>query len=154
MLFQPVSCYFHPWGHLSLRTSSTEVAFHLFKITLIVLKFHRVDLQLLESKFCSTSTHFVLFQPVSYYFHLTRSCSIKDIFHGGCLPYCYNFIYCFEIKYSIPTTLRKQVLLYSNYFTTNPDSRPGRRADGRLEKSILRLTQPSLAGTGAELGNK
>ena len=28
-----------------------------------------------------------------------------------------------------------------------------RTADGRLEKSILRLTQPSLAGTWAELGN-
>jgi hypothetical protein len=26
--------------------------------------------------------------------------------------------------------------------------------DGRLEKSILRLTQPSLAGTGAELGKR
>ena len=26
-------------------------------------------------------------------------------------------------------------------------------ADGRLEESKIRLTQPSLAGTGAELGN-
>jgi hypothetical protein len=37
------------------------------------------------------------------------------------------------------------------------DGRPGGwtggRADGRLEKSILRLTQPSLAETWAELGN-
>ena len=31
--------------------------------------------------------------------------------------------------------------------------RPAGRPDGRLEKSILRLTQPSLAGTWAELGN-
>ena len=37
-----------------------------------------------------------------------------------------------------------------SYFTTSPDG----RADGRrLEESKIRLTQPSLAGTGAELGN-
>ena len=28
----------------------------------------------------------------------------------------------------------------------------GRRADGQLEESKIRLTKPSLAGTGAELG--
>ena len=37
-----------------------------------------------------------------------------------------------------------------SYFTTSPDG----RAYGRLEESKIRLTQPSLAGTGAELGNK
>jgi hypothetical protein len=30
---------------------------------------------------------------------------------------------------------------------------PAGRAGGRLEESKIRLTQPSLAGTGAELGN-
>ena len=34
------------------------------------------------------------------------------------------------------------------YFTTIPDGRAG----GRLEESKLMLTQPSLAGSGAELG--
>ena len=46
-----------------------------------------------------------------------------------------------------PTTLIKQVLPYSSYFTTIPDG----WVVGLLEKSKLRLTQPSLAGTGAEL---
>ena len=41
-------------------------------------------------------------------------------------------------------------MFFSGYFNTIPD---GGRTDGRLEKSILRLTQPSLAGTWAELGN-
>ena len=50
---------------------------------------------------------------------------------------------------SRPTNVTKQVELISCYFTTSP----GGRAGGLLEKSILRLTQPSLAGTGAELGN-
>ena len=35
------------------------------------------------------------------------------------------------------------------YFTTIPDGWAG----GRLEESKLRLTHPSLAGSGAELGN-
>jgi hypothetical protein len=44
-----------------------------------------------------------------------------------------------------------------SYFTTSPDGRAdgrlGRRPAGLLEESKIRLTQPSLAGTGAELGN-
>ena len=69
------------------------VIYHLFKISLIILSSNRVDLQLLESKFCSITAFSILFQTDG-------------------------------------------------------------RAGGRLEKSILRLTQPSLAGTWAELGNK
>ena len=40
-----------------------------------------------------------------------------------------------------------------SYFTTSPGGRPAGRPAGRLEESKIRLTQPSLAGTGAELGN-
>jgi hypothetical protein len=43
----------------------------------------------------------------------------------------------------------KQVELISCLFTTSP----GGGMVGRLEELNLRLTQPSLAGTGAELGN-
>jgi hypothetical protein len=85
----------------------------------------------------------MLFQSVSSYFQLMRSSSIKDFFHGDPLPSDQNFFDCFELQWSRPTTLIKQVMLFSSYFTTIPD---GRAADGRLEKSILRLTW-------AELGN-
>jgi hypothetical protein len=91
----------------------------------------------------------MLFQAVSSYFQLMRSFSIKDFFHGCPLPSDQNFFDCFEFQWS-----RKQVMLFSSYFTIIPDGRPGgRRKDVRLEKSILRLTQLSLAGTWAELGN-
>jgi hypothetical protein len=64
--------------------------------------------------------HFMLFQPVSCYFPLLRS-SFR------------NFCNCFEFRYSRPTTLRKQVLLFSSYFTTIPDGRAdGRRAAGEI----------------------
>jgi hypothetical protein len=51
---------------------------------------------------------------------------------------------------SRPTSVSKQVEQISHYFTTSP----GGRAGGLLEKPTIRLTQPSLAGTGAELGKK
>ena len=92
----------------------------------------------------------MLFQAVSSYFQLMRSSSIKDFFHVGPLPSDQHLFDCFEFQWSTPTTLRKQVMFFSGYFNTIPD---GGRTDGRLEKSILRLTQPSLAGTWAELGN-
>jgi hypothetical protein len=41
-----------------------------------------------------------------------------------------------------------------SFFTTSPDGRADGRPGGRLEESKIRLTLPSLAGTGAELGNK
>ena len=39
------------------------------------------------------------------------------------------------------------------YFTTSPDGRADGRPGGQLEESKIRLTQPSLAETGAEIGN-
>ena len=116
-----------------------EVVFQILKISLIVLSSNRVNHQLLESKFCYIPAISLLFQ--------TRSSSIEKIFHGGRLPSFQSFYNHFEFLKSRPATLRKQVLLYSSYFTTIPGGQ-------RLEKSILRLTQPSLAWTGAELGNK
>ena len=45
-----------------------------------------------------------------------------------------------------------QVKLISCYFTTSPDGWAAEQVGGRLDKSILRLTHPSLAGAWAELG--
>ena len=52
-----------------------------------------------------------------------------------------------------PTNVTKHVELISCYFTTSPGGRADGRVGGLLEKSTVRLTQPSLAGTWAELGN-
>jgi hypothetical protein len=52
-----------------------------------------------------------------------------------------------------PTNVTKQVELISCHFTTSPGGRADGRVGGLLEKSTVRLTQPSLAGTWAELGN-
>ena len=40
-------------GPLPFRSSSIEVVFHLFQFSKLVLSSTRVDLQMLESKFCS-----------------------------------------------------------------------------------------------------
>jgi hypothetical protein len=52
-----------------------------------------------------------------------------------------------------PTNVTKHVELIYCYFTTSPGGRADGRVGGLLEKSTVRLTQPSLAGTWAELGN-
>ena len=74
----------------------------------------------------------MLFQAVSSNFQLMRSSSIKDIFHGGHLPSDQNFFNSFEFQWSIPTTLRKQVMLFSSYFTTIPGGWTGGRAAGEI----------------------
>jgi hypothetical protein len=115
-------------GRLPWRSSPMEVVFllsEIFQSSIIV------DLKLLEIKFCS-------FQAVSSYFQLMRSSSIKDFFHGGPLPSDQHFFDCFEFQRSRPTTLRKQVMLFSSYFTTIP-------ADGRAAGEINRIVFLSRA---------
>ena len=113
-------------GRLPWRSSYMEVVFHGGCLPSIqnfpdCLSSIIVDLKLLEIKFCS-------FQAVSSYFQLMRSSSIKDFFHGGPLPSDQHFFDCFVFQWSRSTTLRKQVMLFSSYFTTIPDG--GERTGG------------------------
>ena len=61
-----------------MRASSIEVFFHLFKISLIVLSSDRVDLQLLESKFCSIPAISLLFRQGRL---PLRTFSMEVVFH-------------------------------------------------------------------------
>jgi hypothetical protein len=114
-------------GRLPWRSSSMEVVFHggcLPSFQNFADCFSSIieDLKLLKIKFCS-------FFAISSCFQLLRSSSIKDFFHGGHCPSDQNFVHCFELQWSRPTTLRKQVMLFSSYFTTIP-------ADGRTAGEI------------------
>jgi hypothetical protein len=55
---------------------------------------------------------------------------------------------CFGLYWTSPTNVTKHVLLISSYFTTSPGGRTG---GWRLEKSKIRLTQPSLIELGLGL---
>jgi hypothetical protein len=109
--------------------SSMEVVFFPQKNVQIVLSSTIVDLKLLESSF----SHFMLFQAVSCYFQV--------IFHWGPLPWRSSsvfskFLILFWVLINLPLLENK----FSSYFTTILDGRPS----GRLERSILRLTELSL----------
>jgi hypothetical protein len=68
---------------------------------------------------------------------------------GGRLPSSQNFENYSELYLIRHSNITKQVELISCLFTTSPEG----WAAGRLKESKIRLTQPSLGGTGAELGN-
>ena len=65
------------------------------------------------------------------------------------LSVTYKFKKIIELYWIRPTNVTKQVEMISCLFTNSP----GVRVAGLLEELKLRLTQPSLAGTGAERGN-
>jgi hypothetical protein len=47
--------------------------------------------------------------------------SLEVVFPGSCLPHFQNFENCFELFWSRPTNVTKQVQLISCYFTTSLD---------------------------------
>ena len=79
-----------------------------------------------------------------------KSSSIEVVFPGGRLPSSPNFENCWELYLIRPSNVTKKVELISCLFTTIPGGWAASRAAGGIKNKA----QPSLAGTGAELGNK